>query len=215
MTENFGYSTASKMSDAKLGAVGYALPEVELRIAADGEIQVKHEALMDGYYKDPELTREAFTDDGFLRTGDRGEIDGNGYLRITGRTKDLFKTSKGKYVAPSPIEMRIGSHADIEMSCITGSSLPQPIVLITLTDAGRTRAKNKMIEEIAEHIRQINSTLDSHEKIEKIVLINDHWTVDNDMLTPTMKLKRREVDDKYSAYYENWYGLNDFVVDAD
>ena len=215
MTENFGYSTASKMSDAKLGAVGYALPEVELRIAADGEIQVKHEALMDGYYKDPELTREAFTDDGFLRTGDRGGIDGNGYLRITGRTKDLFKTSKGKYVAPSPIEMRIGSHADIEMSCITGSSLPQPIVLITLTDAGRTRAKNKMIEEIAEHIRQINSTLDSHEKIEKIVLINDHWTVDNDMLTPTMKLKRREVDDKYSAYYENWYRLNDFVVDAD
>jgi long-subunit acyl-CoA synthetase (AMP-forming) len=214
MTENFGYSTASKMTDAKLGSVGYALPEVALRIADDGEIQVKHEALMDGYYKDPELTRDAFTSDGFLRTGDRGEIDADGYLKITGRTKDLFKTSKGKYVAPSPIEMKIGSHEDIEMACITGSALPQPIVLITLTEVGRSREKNKMAAEISEHIRRINITLDAHEKIEKIVLINDHWTVDNDMLTPTMKLKRREVDDKYSAYYENWYGLKDFVVNG-
>jgi long-subunit acyl-CoA synthetase (AMP-forming) len=202
------------MKDAKLGSVGYALPEVELRIADDGEIQVRHDALMDGYYKDPELTREAFTDDGFLCTGDRGEIDAEGYLKITGRTKDLFKTSKGKYVAPSPIEMKIGSHADIEMSCITGSALPQPIVLITLTDSGRTREKNGMAEEIAAHIRRINSTLDSHEKIEKIVVLDEHWTIDNNMLTPTMKLKRREVDDKYSAYYENWYGLKDFVVNA-
>jgi long-chain acyl-CoA synthetase len=214
MTENFGYSTASLMKDAKLGSVGYALPGVELRIADGGEIQVKHDALMDGYYKDPELTREAFTDDGFLCTGDRGEIDAEGYLKITGRTKDLFKTSKGKYVAPSPIEMKIGSHADIEMSCITGSGLPQPIVLITLTDSGRTREKNRMAEEIAAHIRRINSTLDSHEKIEKIVVVDQHWTIDNNMLTPTMKLKRREVDDKYSAHYENWYGLKDFVVNA-
>jgi long-chain acyl-CoA synthetase len=212
MTENFGYSTASLMSDAKLGYVGYTLPETEIRIAEDGEIQVKHHALMDGYYKDPELTKEAFTEDGFLRTGDRGDIDQDGYVKITGRTKDLFKTSKGKYVAPSPIEMKIGSHADIEMACITGSALPQPIVLITLTDAGRTKEKNKMAEEIAQHIRAINSGLDHHEKIEKIVLINDHWTIENNMLTPTMKLKRHEVDGKYSAYYDNWYGLKDFVV---
>lgn len=212
MTENFAYSTGSLMDNAKLGKVGYALPYVELRIAEDGEIQVKHEALMDGYYKDPEQTGESFTEDGFLRTGDRGEIDSEGYLAITGRTKDIFKTSKGKYVAPNPIEMKIGSHADIEMSCITGSGLPQPIVLITLTENGKAKDREKIIQELEEHIKQINAKLDHHEKIEKIVLLDDNWTIENNMLTPTMKIKRREIEDKYAANYDLWYTRQQFVI---
>jgi long-subunit acyl-CoA synthetase (AMP-forming) len=212
MTENFAYSTGSLMNNAKLGKVGYALPHVEIRIAEDGEIQVRHEALMDGYYKDPEQTKESFTEDGFLCTGDRGEIDSDGYLSITGRTKDIFKTSKGKYVAPNPIEMRIGSHSDVEMSCVTGSGLPQPIVLITLTENGKSRDREKIIQELDEHIRQINTHLDHHEKIEKIVLLDDNWTIDNNMLTPTMKIKRREVEDKYAANYDLWYARQQFVI---
>lgn len=167
---------------------------------------------MDGYYKDPELTKEAFTEDGYLRTGDRGEIDADGYLHITGRTKELFKTSKGKYVAPAPIEMQIGSHSDVEMSCVTGASLPQPIVLITLTENGKHKDRNMVMAELERHITEINKGLDQHEKIGKVILLDDNWTVENEMLTPTMKIKRREVEAKYAVNYELWYQREEFVT---
>ena len=99
--------------------MGDRYPEVEHRISAEGEVQVKSPATMLGYYKDPELTREVFTSDGFLKTGDRGEIDEVGRLRITGRIKELFKTSKGKYVAPAPIESALLSHGQLEQACVS------------------------------------------------------------------------------------------------
>ena len=212
MTENFAYSHGSTMEGAKLGWTGHPMPHVKARLAEDGEVQIWHVALMDGYYKDPQLTKEAFTDDGYLRTGDRGEIDADGYLRITGRTKELFKTSKGKYVAPAPIEMQIGSHADIEMSCVTGASLPQPIALITLTENGKHRDRSQVLAELERHITEINKGLDQHEKIGKVILLDDSWTVENEMLTPTMKIKRREVEAKYAVNYDIWYQKEKFVT---
>jgi long-chain acyl-CoA synthetase len=182
-----------------------------MKLGEDGELLVKHDALMDGYYKDAEQTRESFTEDGFLRTGDRAEFDGDGYLKIIGRTKEQFKTSKGKYVVPSPIEMKVGSSADIEMSCVTGSSLPQPIVIVTLTETGKSKDKSRMAEELAKHIHAINATLDNHEKIEKVIIVDESWTVENNMLTPTLKLKRREIEDKYATQYIDWYQNKDFV----
>ncbi|HLO82755.1 MAG TPA: AMP-binding protein [Chitinophagaceae bacterium] len=211
MTETFAYGTATGMQDAKPGYVGRVLPHAEMKLGQDGELLVKHEALMDGYYKDAEQTREAFTEDGFLRTGDRAEFNSDGYLKIIGRTKEQFKTSKGKYVVPSPIEMKVGSNADIEMSCVTGSSLPQPIVIVTLTETGKAKDKIRMAEEIAKHIHAINATLDHHEKIEKVIIVDESWTVENNMLTPTMKLKRREIEDKYATQYIDWYQNKDFV----
>jgi long-chain acyl-CoA synthetase len=215
MTETFAYSHGSKMHEARTGWVGHALPEVEARLGEDGEIQVKHQALMDGYYKDPEQTREVFTDDGFLRTGDRGEIDKDGFLRITGRTKEIFKTSKGKYVAPSPIEMKIGSHSDIEMACVTGSSLPQPIALITLTEIAKGKERQKILEALEAHVKQINDGLDNHEKIEKVVLLDENWSIENNMLTPTMKIKRREIEAKYAVNYDLWYRRERFIVEME
>jgi long-chain acyl-CoA synthetase len=213
MTETFAYSHGSLMHEARTGWAGHPLPHVQSRLGEDGEVLVKHEALMDGYYKDPEQTREMFTEDGFLRTGDRGEIDADGYLKITGRTKEIFKTSKGKYVAPSPIEMRIGSHSDVEMACVTGSSLPQPIALITLTENGKGKDRNAILAELEKHIRQINRDLDNHERIEKVVLLDENWSIENDMLTPTMKIKRREIEARYSANYDLWYNKERFVVE--
>jgi long-chain acyl-CoA synthetase len=169
---------------------------------------------MDGYYKDAEQTREAFTEDGFLRTGDRATFDSDGYMKIIGRSKEQFKTSKGKFVVPTPIEMKVGSNADIEMSCVTGSSLPQPIVIVTLTETGRSKDKSTMAQEIARHIHEINAGLDQHEKIEKVIILDESWTVENNMLTPTMKLKRREVEDKYALYYDDWYSKKDFVLNV-
>jgi long-chain acyl-CoA synthetase len=212
MTETFAYGTGSLMHEAKIGAAGHALPFAELKLSEDGELLVRHPSVMDGYYKDAEQTREAFTEDGFLRTGDRAAFDNDGYMKIIGRSKEQFKTSKGKFVVPTPIEMKVGSNADIEMSCVTGSSLPQPIVIITLTETGRSKDKSTMAQEIARHIHEINAGLDQHEKIEKVIILDESWTVENNMLTPTMKLKRREVEDKYAAYYNDWYSTKDFVL---
>ena len=112
--------------------MGCALPYSEVRLGEHNEVQVRNAAVMLGYYKEPELTKEMFTPDGFMRTGDEGMIDAEGYLTITGRTKDIFKTSKGKYVVPAPIELRLSAENELEFCCVTGTSLPQPIGLVTL-----------------------------------------------------------------------------------
>lgn len=205
MTENFAYSFGSLIEEAKPGCVGHLLDHVELKFGVDDEILIRHQGMMDGYFKEPELTQEAFTEDGYLKTGDRGKLDEQGFLRIIGRTKELFKTSKGKYVVPAPIEMKLGDHADVEMSFVTGEALPQPIALITLTELGKKREKASMLEALSKHIKMINASLDAHEKIGKAIVLEESWTIENDMLTPTLKVKRREIDGKYARYYEEWF----------
>lgn len=205
MTENFAYSFGSLIEEAKPGYVGHLLDHVDLKFGEDDEILIRHQGMMDGYYKDPELTASSFTEDGFLKTGDRGRLHADGFLKIIGRTKEVFKTSKGKYVVPGPIEMKVGDHADIEMSYVTGEALPQPIVLITLTENGKRRKKESMIEELSQHIKSVNGQLDAHEKIGRAIVLEENWTIENNMLTPTLKLKRREIDGRYATYYENWF----------
>jgi long-chain acyl-CoA synthetase len=178
----------------------------------DDEILIRHEGMMTGYYRDPEQTRASFTEDGFLRTGDRGQLDADGFLRIIGRTKELFKTSKGKYVVPGPIEMMIGEHSDVEMSCVTGEAMPQPIALITLTETGRSRDRRQIREELMGHIQRINSRLDAHEKIGKAIVLEESWTIENNMLTPTLKLKRREIEGSYGSLFEVWCSEEELVV---
>jgi len=212
MTENFGYSHGILWEDSLPGTVGKAMPECNVKLSADGEVLVKNEALMDGYYKEPELTREAFTDDGYLKTGDIGVIDKKGYLKITGRTKDIFKTSKGKYVVPSPIEMKIGSNADIEFSCVVGSGWPQPIALITLTENGKVKDRVQLHKELEAQLQHINSTLDAHEKMHKMIVLTESWTTDNNMLTPTFKIKRAEIEKYFAQHFERWYAHQSILI---
>lgn len=212
MTENFAYSFGSLIEEARPGFVGHLLEHVDLKFDANDEILIRHQGVMDGYYKDPELTKATFTEDGFLRTGDRGKLDEAGYLRIIGRTKEVFKTSKGKYVVPGPIEMKVGDHADVEMSFVTGEALPQPIVLITLTEHSKQRQQATMIEALSAHIKLINASLDAHEKIGKAIIIGENWTIENNLLTPTLKLKRNELDGRYAAQYESWYQEEALVI---
>ena len=141
MTENCGVSHATLPGKQRPGTVGLPYEGVQSRIdPANGEIQMKSPGLMLGYYKEPELTRESFTPDGWLHTGDKGRLESDGYLRITGRVKDLFKTSKGKYVAPAPIEDRLGMHVDIEACCVTGANLAQPLGIAMLSPQGLQQA---------------------------------------------------------------------------
>ncbi len=205
MTENCCYSHVSKRDKIKIGFVGQPLPNCAVKLGNENEIFIKHEALMLGYYKEPELTKENFTPDGFLKTGDEGHIDEADFLKITGRVKDMFKTMKGKYVAPSPIEMRMASYTEIEQVIIVGSGLPQPIALIILSEHGRRKTQDELIDGLTALWLQVNTSLDAHERLEKLIIINDEWTVDNGLLTPTLKIKRREIEKHYAHHYSAWY----------
>ena len=205
MAGNCFYWHVSTRDNIKIGFVGQPLPNCEVKLGDENEIWIKHEALMLCYYKEPEMTKENFTVDGFLKTGDEGYIDETGFLKITGRVKDLFKTMKGKYVAPSPIEMRMADYSEIEQVIIVGSGLPQPIALATLSESGRRKTQDELRSGLKALLSQVNTSLDAHERLDTLVVINDEWTVDNGLLTPTLKIKRREIEKKYAQHYDEWY----------
>jgi long-chain acyl-CoA synthetase len=218
MTENLGASHITSGDPSEFGSVGRTYDDVECRIAADtGEIQVRCPWTMTGYYKQPELTRETVTEDGWLKTGDKGSIDAQGRLRITGRVKDLFKTSKGKYVAPAPIEDKLVMHAAVEACCVTGANLGQPLGLVMLSaeaaqQAATPTGKAELESSLAEHLKGVNATLDPHEQMDCLVVMTEAWTVDNDLITPTFKVKRNKIEDAFSAQYVRWESSRKPVV---
>ena len=217
MTENCGYSHVTLEGNFAAGYVGNAQPKVECKIDENGEILVKSPGTMLGYYKNAEKTAEDMTEDGFLRTGDLGEIDANGRLKITGRIKDIFKTSKGKYVMPVPTEQKLGNNELIESVCVGGSSQPQPVAFIMLPEEIRHQlkqnSKNEEIENSLKLLRNsINETLESHEKISFFVVVNEPWTMENDLLTPTLKIKRNKIESRYEPFLNQWAALKQEVV---
>jgi len=199
MTENSIYASVNTPSANRIGSVGKEMPGANTKISDSGEILYKHPGVMAGYYKEPEKTKETFTDDGYLRTGDKGHLDSDGYLFITGRVKDIFKTMKGKYVAPAPIEGALARNTDIDQLCFVGSELKQPIMLVSLNDAGRNKPRQDIERELIADMDAVNATLEPHEAIGKVVVVNDTWTIDNNLMTPTMKVKRNEVEKRYAA----------------
>ena len=210
MTENLALSHITVNGQNQQGTVGPTYPGVEHRIdPATGEIQMRSQALMMGYYKEPEKSAEMFTADGWLRTGDKGSIDAQGLLRITGRVKDLFKTGKGKYVSPAPIEDKLVMHEAVEACVVTGANLGQPLGIVMLNaefvaKTGDTAARQALEVSLGEHLERINATLDPHERLQTIVVTTTAWTVDNDVITPTFKVKRNRIEDLYAKHYEAW-----------
>jgi long-chain acyl-CoA synthetase len=216
MTESCGYSHVCRPGRYRAGWIGQSNPGVEVRVAAEGEVQVRSGATMQGYYKEPEKTAEVLTADGFLRTGDKGEQDGHGNLRLTGRIKEIFKTSKGKYVAPAPIENRLAVHSRIEQVCVVGDGLPQPLALCVLSEAGRQEAVNgarsALESSLQSLLEEVNGSLDQHERLQGLVLVKDLWSVDNGFLTPTLKIKRGVVEGAYGMQFVEWGGRDERVV---
>jgi long-chain acyl-CoA synthetase len=210
MTENLAVSHLTVPGQNQEGTVGPVYEGVQARIAPEtGEIQMRSNAMMQGYYKEPKLSAEAFTSDGWLRTGDKGNIDAQGLLRITGRVKDLFKTSKGKYVAPAPIEDKLVMHEAVEACVVTGANLGQPLGIVMLNAEAAARAAQAAVRaeleaSLAAHLRSINASLDPHEQLNCIVISASTWSVDNDIITPTFKVKRNRIEELYSAHYERW-----------
>jgi long-chain acyl-CoA synthetase len=217
MTENSIYATVTRPGKNRIGAVGQEMPGANLKIdqpdaKSEGEILFKHPGVMPGYYKEPDKTRETFTEDGYLRTGDKGRVDQDGYLYITGRVKDIFKTLKGKYVAPAPIEGAMARNTDIDQLCLVGSGLKQPILVVSPTPAARSKTKEELEKALIADIDAVNGPLEDHEKIAKAILVKDSWTIDNGLMTPTMKVKRNEVEKRYHAVLEANDGTKAKVV---
>ena len=210
MTENLAVSHITVPGKNQQGSVGPAYEGVDHRTDPQtGEIQMRSPALMLGYYKEPEQSRESFTADGWLRTGDKGHIDTQGNLHITGRVKDLFKTGKGKYVAPAPIEDKLGTHEAVEACVVTGANLGQPLGIVMLNAEAVAQAENagqraQLEASLTQHLKTVNATLDPHEQLQCIVVVTTPWTVENDLITPTFKVKRNRIEDIYAANYERW-----------
>jgi long-chain acyl-CoA synthetase len=175
--------------------VGPACRGFEVKIAGNGEVLGRGPALALGYYNNPEKTAETFVD-GWVHTGDKGWFDDQGNLHITGRVKDTFKTAKGKYVAPVPIENSFSRSALVEQQCLYGFGLTQPVMLCTLAETA-PKDKPRVEADLVDLVVQINGQLESHERMSGILICETPWSVESGVLTHTLKVKRDSVADKY------------------
>jgi long-subunit acyl-CoA synthetase (AMP-forming) len=193
------------------------MPGVDVKISDEGEILIKSPGNMMCYYKQPELTAECYTEDGYFRTGDRGERDEEGRLKITGRLKELFKTSKGKYVAPVPIENLINNNNHVEMSCVSGSGQPQPFALVLLAEELRPKLSDSAVRaqiaaELEGLLKEVNQEVEAFERLQFLAVVKNPWLIENGFLTPTMKMKRSKIEDTYEPRIDEWYGVGQQVV---
>lgn len=211
MTENVALSHVNKKENAKFGTVGQPYEGVQVRLGKDNEVQVKSDASMLGYYKEPELTAQCF-EDGFLRTGDEGTIDAEGFLTITGRIKDQFKTGKGKYITPAPMENELLAHQYLGQVCVVGSGQPAAMVLCTLTEQAKATDQELLKTELLQLLQLINNKLEHHEQLARMIICRDEWTIVNGLLTPTLKIKRKNIDTQFGHRYSDWYRSTEIIV---
>jgi long-chain acyl-CoA synthetase len=221
MTEMCGASHSTLPHGQDTGTVGLPFAGFACRIdAANGEVQVQAPCLTSGYYLQPGLSAELTTADGWMRTGDKGQINAAGCLHITGRVKDLFKTSKGKYVVPAPIEELLGLHPDVEACVVTGANFAQPFALLLLSATALARSqvageRQALAQSLQAHLQTVNAQLDSHEQLEFLTVVADAWTPESGLVTPTLKVKRPRIEAVYGAHFAQWQAQRQPVVWAD
>lgn len=216
-TEDFACSHTSELGKGRVGYVGTPYPGVEVRISEEGEILVKSPGNMMGYFKEPELTAACLTEDGYHKTGDRGEQDSEGRLKVTGRLKELFKTSKGEYIAPVPIENILNVDPNIDQSCVSGSGRPQPFAVVALAENLRSGIEDPLTRrrlhgEFEALLAEVNRKVEKYERLEFIAIAKQPWLIENGFLTPTMKIRRSRVEDAYEPLVERWYASGERVV---
>jgi long-chain acyl-CoA synthetase len=214
--------SANRPDNNKTGSVGLVFPGIDVRIAADGEILVRGPNVMRGYYNHPEATEAAIVD-GWFQTGDVGHMDEEGHLFITDRKKDLFKLSNGKYVAPQLVESIIKQSEFVNQVVVIGAGRKQPIALIVpewealaqaMTTIGESKPGSRKewsrhpaaIKIVQQEVAQLTRTLADYERVRRIALLPEEFSIDNGEMTPTLKIKRRVVDEKYGQLIEELYG---------
>jgi long-chain acyl-CoA synthetase len=217
MTEDMAYSHTMSKTQNTVGYVGVPYPGVQARISDAGEIQIKSPGQMVGYYKRPDLDAEVFTADGFFCTGDQGEYSADGQLKITGRLKELFKTGKGKYVAPAPIENKLNAHPMIESSMVSGVGQAASYALVVLAEDVRPKLKDpafkaEVTEQMTTLLNETNKDLADYEKMQMVVIANEPWSIDNGCLTPTLKIKRAKIEAMVEPQVDKWFGGKEKVM---
>ena len=217
MTEN-GCTHSTDVNRPLPGSVGQSLNGVQCRLDPESsEVQVRSQGLMLGYFLEPELTAQAFTSDGWLHTGDKGSLDAKGNLKLTGRVKDLFKTSKGKYVAPAAIEALLSVLPGVEACCVVGANLAQPLAILAMTpelikQALDPQARDPLTAIFQRELVNLNQQLDPHERLSCLVMDSSPWTVASGFVTPTLKVKRNHVEDVYGTLLEAWTANGSAIV---
>jgi long-subunit acyl-CoA synthetase (AMP-forming) len=204
MTENCGGCTLMPADIQKNGTVGKAVPGVKLKIdPKNGEILMQAPWLMKGYFEDEALTKEVIKEN-WLHTGDMGRMDDDGFLFITGRISETFKSSKGKFIAPTPLEWPFAVNDLIEQVCVVGLGLPQPLALVNLSEFAHTLAKEEVNIRLENTLKLVNQQVANFEKISSVVILTEPWDVSNGILTPTLKIKRDRLNQLFSHKLENW-----------
>jgi long-subunit acyl-CoA synthetase (AMP-forming) len=195
LTESAAVSTCNLPYNVQaIGTIGKPFDGTLVKISNDGEIMLKGDSIFKRYYKNPEATEKSFSD-GWFHTGDMGSFDSRGNIQIIGRIKEQFKTSKGKYVTPSRIESLLVSNPYIEQVCVFGRGQPQPIAVATVNEG--VEKSDEVLKSLEENLALCNSQLESHEKVNHFVIVADPWTPQSGLVTPTLKLKRAQIEEKY------------------
>jgi long-chain acyl-CoA synthetase len=194
-TEAMGL-TANLDGERKIGTIGKAADDVEVRLSAEGELQVKAPGLSTGYYKNPEKTAETFVD-GWVYTGDKAIIDDEGFITLTGRVKDYFKTVHGKFVAPAPIEDHFSGNPYCEQQCLLGRGYSKTVMVSVLSETARALARDELEAAMLDCVARVNELIDKHERIGVVIVSETPWTVDNAILTPTLKIRRDEIEARF------------------
>jgi len=193
--------------DRRPGTLGKPTLNTEVQIADNGEILIRAKAVMEGYLHEPGKTAETLVD-GWIHTGDKGELDEDGFLKITGRVKEIFKTTKGKYVAPLPVESEFSSNPNLEQMCLIGAGLPQTVLLAQLSAQGQAADPEALKNELRESIVEINKTLDAHARIAVMIISKEDWSAENGLVTHTLKIKRAALEERYGVMAEQAFDSN-------
>lgn len=203
MSETCGLSHMMTQSQNRMGSVGKVIPGCECQLTEEGEILLRNPAMMVGYYKQADLTAKTLDADGWLHTGDLGSVDHHGYLYITGRVKDIFKTSKGKYIAPAPIEKIFQSELGLEHVLLMGDGFNQPFLVVSTFDSPHANDLHSFIQQCEQSLESVNKQLEKHERLSHLFISDQAWTTENGLLTPTMKNKRASIERLYHLKAES------------
>lgn len=213
MTENLGVVSLMPIQPVKDGSVGKPYPGIQLKFdPLTGELMTHSDWTMRGYFREPEMTASVLDADGWLHTGDVGSLDHDGFLTITGRVKEIYKTTKGEFVAPALIETSFAENSFVDQICVAVQQLPQPIALIVLSETGLKADRLEVSQSLEQTLNTLNPNLHTYQRVKKAVIVNEPWTVDNDMMTPSLKIKRKIIESRYQPHLQPWLEREETVI---